>query len=85
MNDNRVLYAASICAAASFAAIVLRWQRNDSRLLYPPGPKGYPFIGSALDVPRDTPIWKAWISIAQKYSTCLTHAGICAQLKTLPT
>ena len=84
MSDNRVLYTASLFAAASFAALVLRWQRNGDRLPYPPGPKGYPLIGSALDVPRDIPIWKAFISIAQKHSTCLTLAGICMQLKTLP-
>ena len=84
MNDNRVLYAASLCAAASFAALVLRWQRNDSRLPYPPGPRGYPLVGSALDIPGDTPIWKTFISIAQKYSTCLAPAGVCIQLKFLP-
>ena len=81
MSDNRVGYAASLCTAALFAALVLRW-RNDSRLPYPPGPRGYPLIGSVLDIPRDTPIWKAFISIAQKHSTCLTPVGVHIQLKT---
>ena len=85
MNDNRVLYAASVCAAAFFAALVLRCQHDVSRLPYPPGPKGYPLVGNALEVPRDTPIWKTFISIAQKYSMCSTLAGVRAQLKTLPT
>ena len=84
MSDNKVLYAASLCAVASVAALVLQWQRNGSRLSYPPGPRGYPLVGSALDVPRNTPIWKAFITIAQKYSTCLVLAGVCTQLKILP-
>ena len=83
MSDNKVLYAASLCAGASFAALVLRWRRNGGRLPYPPGPKGYPLIGSALDIPRDTPIWKAFISMAQKHSTHLTIAGARIQLKIL--
>ena len=82
MSDNRVLCAVSLSAAAFFAALVLRWRRNDSRPPYPPGPMGYPLIGSALGIPRDTPIWKAFISIAQKYSTCLTLVGVRIQLKT---
>ena len=82
MSDNRLLYAASLCAAASFAILVLRWQRNGSRLPYPPGPRGYPLIGSALDVPRDIPIWKAFISIAKKHGTCFILAGVRVQLKT---
>ena len=81
MSDNKAVYAASLCAAASFAALVLRWLRDDGRLPYPPGPKGYPLIGSALDVPRDIPIWKAFISIAEKHSTCLTVVGVCIRLK----
>ena len=83
MSDNRVLYTASLCAAASLVALVMRCKYNSSQLPYPPGPRGYPLIGSALDIPRDTPIWKAFISIAQKHSTCLTLADVCAQLKTL--
>ena len=76
MNDNKALYAASLCAVASLTALVLRWQRTDSRLPYPPGPRGYPLIGSALDIPRDIPIWKYFTSIAQKYSSCFVLAGV---------
>jgi cytochrome P450 len=73
MSDNKVFYAASLCTAASFVALVLRWQRSRSRLPYPPGPKGYPLIGSAFDVPQDTPIWKTFISIAQNHNTDVLH------------
>ena len=68
MSDNKVLYVASLCAAASLATLVLRWQRGESRPPYPPGPRGYPLIGNVLDIPQGVPIWKAFISMAQKYS-----------------
>ena len=80
MSDYKVLYVASLCAAAF---LVMRYKHNSSRLPYPPGPRGYPLIGSVLAIPRDIPIWKAFLSIAQKHSMCLTLAGVCAQLKHL--
>jgi hypothetical protein len=67
MNDKKVLYAASLFAATSLAALVWR-RRGDSRPPYPPGPKGYPLVGSVLDIPRDVPVWQGFSSIAQKYS-----------------
>ena len=70
MSDNKVFYIASLCAAASLATLVLRWQRGKSRPPYPPGPRGYPLIGNVLDVPQDVPIWKAFISMAQEYTKC---------------
>ena len=75
MSDDKILYAASLCAAASLAVVVWRWQRSGTRPPYPPGPKGYTFIGSVLDVPRDEPIWKGFGSIARKYSKCSAPAG----------
>ena len=70
MNDNKVLYAASLCAAASLATLIFRWQRGGNRPPVPPGPRGYPLIGNVLDVLQDVPIWKGFISIAQKYGEC---------------
>jgi len=74
MGDNTMLYAASICAAASLG-LVLRWKSNGNRPPYPPGPRGYPLIGSVLEIPRDVPVWKGFIVMAEKLSRCLTPAG----------
>jgi len=65
MTNNEALLAASLCAATSLA-LIWRWQKNRSRLPYPPGPKGYPLIGNVLDVPQDVPVWKTFIDLAQK-------------------
>ena len=74
MGDNTKLYAASLCAAASLA-LALRWKRSGSRPPYPPGPRGYPLIGSVLELPRDVPMWEGFISIAEKSSRYPTPAG----------
>ena len=42
---------------------------------YPPGPKGYPVIGNVLDIPQDVPLWKALMSMAEKYSEWLVFAA----------
>ena len=79
MNDNKMLYVVSICAAVSLA-LVLKWQRRGSRSPYPPGPRTYPLVGSVLGIPRDVPIWKAFVSIAEKFSKCSIPAGgFCAK------
>ena len=74
MNDNTTLYAASLCVAASLT-LALRWKRNRSLPPYPPGPRGYPLIGSVSEVPRDVPMWKGFLSLAEKFSRCRTSAG----------
>lgn len=66
MGDKKILFAASLGAAASLA-LALKWQKSRNRQPYPPGPKGYPFIGNILDIPRDIPIWQAFIPLAQKF------------------
>ena len=75
MSDNKVLYAASLCAVISLAALVWRWRYNVSRPPYPPGSMGYPFIGSILDIPQKLPIWQGFGVIARRYSKCSAPAG----------
>ena len=74
MSDNKVLYAASLCAVISLAALVWRWRYNVSRPPYPPGPIKSSSIGSTLDIPQKLPIWQGFGVIARKYSKCLAPA-----------
>ena len=69
MSSDKSLFVASICAAASFA-LVWKWRRNRDRPPRPPGPKGYPIIGNSLDMPRDIPIWQAFMPMAQRFGRC---------------
>ena len=76
MSDSAMIYVASLCATVSLAALVLIWRYSQgSRPSYPPGPIGYPLIGSVLDIPRNVPIWKGFISIAEKFCKSLILAG----------
>jgi len=69
MINKEVLLAVSLCAAVSLA-LIWKWQKNRSRLPYPPGPKGYPLIGNILDVPQDILVWKTFTTLAQKFGKC---------------
>ena len=62
-----MLYAVSICAA-TWLALVLKWLRDGARPPYPPGPTRYPLIGSVLELPRDVPMFKGFVSIAKTFS-----------------
>ena len=66
MRDDKALYTATLCAAASLA-LIWKWRQKESRPPYPPGPRGYPLIGNVLDIPRNIPIWQALIPMAQKF------------------
>ena len=69
-----MVYVALVCAAAPLA-LVLKWRCSGSRAPYPPGPRRYPFVGSALGVPHDVPIWKGFTSIAERFGRCSIPAG----------
>jgi len=69
MGNDKALYTASFCLAASLA-LAWKWRQNRNKSPYPPGPKGYPFIGNIYDVPQDVPIWQAFIPLARKFGGC---------------
>jgi hypothetical protein len=66
--------AGGVLLAVAASLIFLRRRRRNTRLPYPPGPKGYPVIGNVLDIPQDIPLWKAAMSMAGKYSEWLAFA-----------
>ena len=71
-----MLYGVSICAATCLA-LILKWQRSATRPPYPPGPARYPLIGSVLEIPRDVPAFKVFVSMAEKFSRWSTPTEGC--------
>jgi len=72
MGSDTTLFAASLFAGAASLALIWRWRQSE-RPPYPPGPKGYPLIGNILDLPKDVPIWKTFMSLAKQYGMCPFH------------
>jgi hypothetical protein len=62
---------ALLVIAASF---VVHRKRRNTRLPYPPGPKGYPVIGNVFDIPQDVPLWKAAVLMGKTHSERLALA-----------
>ena len=69
MSDG-ALYVASLCAAVSLA-FIWKWRCRESRLSFPPGPKGLPLLGNVFDIPKGVPVWLAFTSMSKKYSMYL--------------
>jgi hypothetical protein len=57
-----------ISLAVAVSLILLSIRRRNSKLPYPPGPKGYPLLGNVFDVPKDLSVWKAAMSMGGLYS-----------------
>lgn len=51
----------TLCLYFAGLAIVRYSRRKSERLPYPPGPKGYPMIGSLLEAPTERP----WLTYAK--------------------
>jgi len=77
LGDTKILSPMAVPLGATILLIVLaRYLRTrDSldkpKLPYPPGPKGLPLIGNALDFPRGMPIWEGFGQMAEKYRTSM--------------
>jgi len=50
-------------------------RRNSGRLPYPPGPKGYPVIGSLLEAPTEKP-WLTYAEWGRTYGEQLGTPGL---------
>jgi len=74
-GDTAILSPLAVPLGATVLLIALaRYLRprdflNKSKLPYPPGPKGLPLIGNALDFPRGMPIWEGLGQMAEKHRT----------------
>ncbi|KAF9044365.1 cytochrome P450 [Panaeolus papilionaceus] len=66
-------------AAAIALAFLARWmddrKRNPRRLPYPPGPRGYPLIGSLFDVPTEQP-WLGYSNWGKKYGDMIFYSAL---------
>jgi len=58
-------------------------RRNSGRLPYPPGPKGYPFIGSLLEAPTEKP-WLTYAEWGETYGEQLGTPGLRGSYQFLP-
>ena len=69
MIDISVLY--PLLFGVFILAIIRKWKRPS--LPYPPGPKGYPILGNALDLTTTVPIWEDITSLANSYGMLSSH------------
>lgn len=81
--DNHI----SFGAAAGFSVTVLlgfiawTFTKPTSRHLLPPGPRPFPLIGNALDIPREKE-WLTYHHLAQKYGAYMPSQRQVRDLKT---
>jgi len=70
-------YSLTVALCLSFAglATLRNYKRNPKRLPYPPGPKGYPIIGSLLEAPTEKP-WLTYAEWSRTYGEQLRTPGL---------
>ena len=61
-----------VCFLASWA--YYQWTKNASRIPTPPGPRGIPVLGNALQIPNHY-TWLTFAHWARKYGKCPTSSG----------
>ena len=63
MIDSPALYL--LLLGPLILVLVRKWKKP--ALPYPPGPKGYPILGNALDLSMSVPIWESITSLSTSY------------------
>jgi len=72
-DDSKILSHLVIPAGATVFVIALaryfksKGSLNNSKLPYPPGPKGLPLVGNMLDLPRGIPLWEGFAQMGETY------------------
>ncbi|KAH9049222.1 cytochrome P450 [Lactarius deliciosus] len=74
--DSAAVYVAPV-VLAGLLAIFVRFNGRRSHLPFPPGPRGLPFIGNALDIPPSHP-WETFHDWGKKWGA-LTHLTLFGQ------
>ena len=65
-------------------ALILARKRKKPTLPYPPGPKGYPILGNALDLPMSVPVWESFVSLANNHGMLFSVVLFPADPETVP-
>ncbi|GJE88567.1 cytochrome P450 [Phanerochaete sordida] len=61
--------------AAVVIALLVYYSRK-TRRRYPPGPRGLPFVGNVLDVPRDGPGWLTYARWSREYESDVIYMSL---------
>lgn len=79
-DDSKPLFHLVTLAGVTISVVALtRYFRsrgfpNQPKPPYPPGPKGLPFVGNILDLPRDMHMWEGFAQMAETYRTSMILA-----------
>ncbi|KAH8834460.1 cytochrome P450 [Flagelloscypha sp. PMI_526] len=68
---------ADIVAGITAGVLVIQWilSKQKSKLALPPGPRGLPLLGNALDMPTVRP-WEGLFAMSKKYESPIIHLDI---------
>ena len=68
MIEEHTLYTALalFCTAVLVVVLFERFKKRNTRYRWPPGPRGLPLIGNALDMPREEP-YKGFAEWGRQY------------------
>ena len=75
-SHYRAMPSLILLAALAVVTAAYIYARNPRKLPTPPGPRGLPIIGNALQLPREHP-WLAFSEWSQTYGQCLLAMVAC--------